>query len=241
MSYNLHQGFDVEGFLAIEELARVMEDQEPDVIALQEVSRGWVIDGSFDMLVWLSQRLDMPYAWGPAADSVWGNAILSRYPISDARTVPMPNNSELQLKRSFTEAQIEVGEGQWLTVIATHLHHREGEGDLSEPQVRALLNAWAGRSRTVIMGDLNALPVDPEIKLLETAGLKDAFVTTGSGALDENDAGEEGPGIRGYTSPSRDPSARIDYIWVSPDLKTSDFSLTQSLASDHLAARPRII
>ena len=108
MSYNLHQGFDVNGYLAIEGLADVIEAQEPDIIALQEVSRGWMIDGSFDMLVWLSNRLDMPYAWGPAADSVWGNAILSRYPMTVSRTQPMPNNGQLQLNPNPPK------EGVWL-------------------------------------------------------------------------------------------------------------------------------
>ena len=73
----------------------MIEEQQPDIVALQEVTRGWVIYGSFDMLVWLSQRLDMPYVYGPAADSVWGNAILSRYPMSGALTIPMPNNNQL--------------------------------------------------------------------------------------------------------------------------------------------------
>ena len=82
------------------------------------------------MLVWLSQRLDMPYVWGPAADSVWGNAILSRYPMSDPLTEPMPNNSQLHLKRSFTSARIDIGNGESLNVIATHLHNRPEEGHL---------------------------------------------------------------------------------------------------------------
>ena len=47
MSYNLHQGFDVDGYLAIEDLADAIDDQDSDIIALQEISRGWVIDGSF--------------------------------------------------------------------------------------------------------------------------------------------------------------------------------------------------
>ena len=65
MSYNLHQGFDTGGSLAIEEQAKVIEEAGPDIVALQEVSRGWVVDGSFDMLVWLSRRLDMPSSGGP--------------------------------------------------------------------------------------------------------------------------------------------------------------------------------
>jgi hypothetical protein len=39
------------------------------------VSRGWVINGSVDMVQWLSQRLDMAYVFGPTEGALWGNAI----------------------------------------------------------------------------------------------------------------------------------------------------------------------
>ena len=65
MTYNLHNGFSTAGTLEMEAIARVIEAQDPDVVGLQEVSRGWAINGSMDMLEWLSQRLQMPYIYGP--------------------------------------------------------------------------------------------------------------------------------------------------------------------------------
>ena len=238
MSYNLHQGFDVNGYLAIERLADAIEEQKPDIVAVQEVSRGWIIDGSFDMLPWLARRLDMPYVWGPAADSVWGNALFSRYPIFDASVEPMPNNPELQLKRSLIKAKVDLGAGEYLTVIATHLHHKVDEGHMREPQVRAVLNAWRKAPRSVIMGDLNALPDSPEMLLLAEAGLKDAFIASRQPPL-KGGGGDSAAGgglneRNGFTVPSKEPSKRIDYIWVSSDLEASNFALTDSLASDHL-------
>ncbi|MDE0222101.1 MAG: hypothetical protein OXJ90_22740 [Spirochaetaceae bacterium] len=72
MTYNIHQGFDAYGRHGMEAIAQVIEDEDPDVVALQEISRGWLINGSVDTLVWLSRRLGMAYAFGPAADPVWG-------------------------------------------------------------------------------------------------------------------------------------------------------------------------
>ena len=158
------------------------------------MSRGWAIDGAFDMLPWLSRRLDMPYVWGPAADSVWGNAVLSHFPIVDAETHPMPNNDRLRLERAFTVVVVDVGGVNPITVIATHLHHVRDEGAERVPQVQALLDYWDGAERTVLLGDLNALPDEPEIELLREAGLVDAF----------DAAGAEPPG---YTSPAADPPA----------------------------------
>ena len=42
MTYNLHQGFDVNGRHGLEEMAKIIEAEDPDIVALQEVSRGWV-------------------------------------------------------------------------------------------------------------------------------------------------------------------------------------------------------
>jgi endonuclease/exonuclease/phosphatase family metal-dependent hydrolase len=227
ISYNVHQGFDVTGRLGLQEIATVIESGQPDIVLLQEVSRGWVIDGSVDMLVWLSQRLGMAYAWGPAADGVWGNAILSRYPIAEASTLEMPNNEELILKRSYTTAVINVGASEPLRVLVTHLHNGADDGALRVPQIEGVIGAWAGRPRTIIAGDLNAEPDSAEIALLRDAGLVDAFIASGAA----------GPG---FTSRPNRPVKRIDYIWLSPDLTASEFSIADSEASDHLPVAARI-
>ena len=104
MSYNLHQGFDVHGSHGLENIAKVIQAEDPDIIALQEVSRGWVVNGSVDMLVWLSQRLEMDYVWGPAADPVWGNAVLSRLPIISSQNHRMPNNDTVRLDRAYLDS-----------------------------------------------------------------------------------------------------------------------------------------
>ena len=219
MTYNLHQGFDTEGWLGMEALARVIEEGGAEVVALQEVSRGWVINGSLDMLTWLSRRLKMPYISGPTVDPLWGNAILSRYPIREWGNVPLPPR-DLPLKRGFLWARIDLGGGETLLVIATHLHHVEEEGHVRQLQVPELVTFWARRDRTVLMGDLNAWPDSPEMAILRDAGLKDAWAEIGSGP--------------GYTFRSDALYQRIDYIWVSPDLSVSDLDIPHSTASDHL-------
>ena len=222
MTYNLHQGFDVDGRHAIERMAEVIEAENPDIIALQEVSRGWVVNGSVDMLVWLSQRLGMDYVWGPAADSVWGNAVLSRFPIIAFENHAMPNNDVIRLDRGFLTAQVDLGGGEILDVVSSHFHAGSADSAIRIPQARAVLGAVDPDRTTVLIGDLNAPPGDPEMLLLERAGLHDAFVVSGA-------AGE------GFTYRADRPRRRIDYVWLSPDLRARDFSTHDSAASDHLA------
>jgi endonuclease/exonuclease/phosphatase family metal-dependent hydrolase len=223
MQYNLHGGFDTSGRLDLEALARTIEEQQPDIVGLQEVSRGWVINGSADMLLWLSHRLQMPYAYGPTIGGVWGNAILSRYPVRSVEEHALPP-STLLMGRGFVVAQVDVGAGQALQVIDTHLHHVGADHAVRLEQVRVLLAYWSGASRTVFTGDFNAAPDEPAAVALYEAGLQDVCVLAGIGPC--------------YTNADAHPvvamDKQIDYIWLSPDLQASDVVIPATSASDHL-------
>ena len=219
MTYNLHNGFDPTGYLGADALVQAIANQQPDILALQEVSRGWAINGSFDLLAWLSQRLSMPYMYGPTADPLWGNAILSRFPIIDFELGSLPPD-DLLLQRGFIWARLDVGQGQHLDVIATHFHHPENGNIVRLTQSQTILAHWAGNGRTLLMGDLNAEPGAPEIERLRQAGLVDA--------LDVN-------GVRpGVTYPAPNPTQRLDYIWLTSDLTATNIRILPDLVSDHL-------
>ncbi len=55
MTYNIHSGYNVDGGQDFEAIARVIEDSGADIIGLQEVSRGRLMDGAVDMTTWLIQ------------------------------------------------------------------------------------------------------------------------------------------------------------------------------------------
>lgn len=218
MTYNIHSAFDVEGRQDPEAIARVIEDSRADIVALQEVSRGWLINGSTDLAGWLSRRLGMPFLFRGTADAVWGNALLSRYPIVDHGWGDLPL-AGTRLPRGYLWAEIEVGAAQPLLVIVTHLHHVEGEHGPRLAQVPVLLEAWGGRPFSLLMGDLNAEPGYPEIELFAQAGLLDAW------------AAGEGPGL---TWPAYGPFERIDWVWHTGDLRPLSAEAIETTASDHL-------
>jgi endonuclease/exonuclease/phosphatase family metal-dependent hydrolase len=219
MTYNLHNGFNTEGYLGMEALANVIEESQPDIIVLQEISRGWVISGRLDMLVWLSQRLDMPYVSGPTADPLWGNAILSRYPILECESYELPPR-DLFILRGFTVALIDIGGGEQLKVIATHFHHLEEDSDIRQQQSPVILDFWDDANNTVILGDFNAEADSPEIAMLQEAGLVDAAAHVSSSPANTFDS------VGRYQ--------RIDYIWASPDLTVEEVFVPGTTASDHL-------
>ncbi len=218
MTYNIHSAYDVAGRQDPEAIARVIEASGADLVALQEVSRGWLVDGSTDLPAWLSRRLGMPFIFRGTSDPVWGNAMLSRDPVLAAGWAPLPRSGTL-LPRGFLWAELDVGQAEPLLVIATHLHHVESEHAPRQAQVAALLSFWGGRPNSLLLGDLNARPEYTEMGLIAEAGWTDSWREAGEGA--------------GLTWPAVDPFERIDWIWHTDDLTAVDATVIDSAASDH--------
>lgn len=219
MTYNLHNGINPQGQLDLEAIAQAIEAQNPDVIGLQEVSRGWVINGSTDMLHWLTQRLDMPYVWSSTEGETWGIAILSRYPLTNAANFTLPPD-DLLLHRGVLSADVAVGTDNPLYIMNTHYHHITEDSDIRVQQSEALLELWAERGYTILMGDLNASPDAPEMQLIQEAGFIEGVSEAGI--------------TPGYTYSSIDPYTQLDYIWYTGDIDVSELNISEAQASDHL-------
>lgn len=217
MTYNLNQGFNNNGKLNIDEIANVIETNKPDILAVQEVSRGSVINGRLDMLEYLSHRLQMPYVYGPTTDSFEGNAILSRYPIIAFSKESLPPADSI-IKRGFIAALISLGTDDQVKVINTQFDNILADSDTRQAEAQAIIDFWGGLGKMVILGDLSTTSQSPEILKLIRASLDDTAIIKG----------------QPNTFPSYNPWERIDYIWTSPDLRAVDFRVPSVTASDHL-------
>jgi len=213
MTYNIHQGVDHVGLPDLEGIARVIEADQAQIVALQEVPRGWLVNGAVDALSWLAQRLQMHAAWGPAADPFWGNAILSRYPLLDVQNTAMPNNDALIFDRAFLSVTVETTD-QRIQVVATHLHHIQREPQHRLPQVRALRDQIDWSLPTILLGDLNA-----ELRHRELGLLARSDRIHSVGVLP--------------TYPADRPRRQLDHIFVSDHFLVAEVTAIASTASDH--------
>ena len=220
MTFNIHSAFNRDGRLDPEAIARVIAARDPDVVALQEVSRGWLIDGSVDLVDWLARRLGMEVIFAGTADPIWGNAILSRVGFQDHGSALLPTLDTL-LPRGYLWARVDLGLEEPVLVVATHLHHIAEEPGPRLAQIPELMECWAGADHSVLMGDLNSEPTWPEMGLILDAGMVDAWSEAG-----------QGPGL---TWPADNPFQRIDWIWLSPDLQAVAAETVESTVSDHRA------
>lgn len=226
-SFNIHHGVGLDGLLDLERVARVVEDEQPDVIGLQEVDRHFGERSDFvGQARWLADRLGMRVVFGanldldpltPGAERrQYGTAILSRYRIHRWRNtlLPRPEGGE---QRGLLEARVTV-RGVPVRVFNTHLQHDSQAERLAQiAQVRAIVAD--SRESVVLVGDLNATPESPEITAI-TEDLTDSWVEAGEGD--------------GYTYDAETPHARIDYVLTSADIVARTAAVLATDASDHL-------
>ncbi|MCI0499805.1 MAG: endonuclease/exonuclease/phosphatase family protein [Planctomycetales bacterium] len=235
MTYNIHHGAGTDGKHDLARIAGVIAAAECDVIGLQEVDNNFGARSGFvDQAKWLAEKLDMHHVFAPAISSktdaglqLYGNAILSRYPIvrSTLHKLSAPAGVE---PRVCLEAIIQIG-GLDYTFMVTHLDHKSNTVRIQ--QTADILKAIPHPlERTVLMGDFNCQPPDsardsktaePITRVLEK--FEDSFVLSKT-SYSESFEGE----------------GRIDYIFVSPDLADNVLSNAvnhteaTAVASDHL-------
>src|SRR5256712_11203493 len=213
MTYNIHQGFNSGQVPSLDNLVDVISRESPDVLVMQEVVRGWMIDEHHDALSVLAERLRLPYVFAPNIGDLYGNAILSRYPMTDVRRVHFAVQPSV---RHQPRGAVGVRVGDVL-IITTHLDDVADSSAIRQQQVRTIMREWDGEKVAIIAGDMNAEPGDLEMGLFSEAGYGDL-------------AEPAGP-----TTTMDDPPKRIDYIWGIGGIGSSPHTVMALGASDHRA------
>jgi endonuclease/exonuclease/phosphatase family metal-dependent hydrolase len=211
MTFNIQEGFSNENIWSLEETARTIEEHDPDIVVLQEITRGWLVMSSVDEVRWLADRVEMDFAYsGNSHDGLWGNAILSRLPIVSTDAVVYSTTDNLRRGAVAVEVQTDTGN---LVVIDTHLDNPRGSVDVRLEQITELLGFWDGITPAIIAGDFNADPGSPEWQTLSDAG----FIDSGEGSSETTSEDER----------------RIDYIWITPNLQVDSYTVPVVWVSDH--------
>ncbi len=215
---NVHYGYDVEGRQRALDVGELMTDLGADLIALNEVDRGWLISGSPDLLSTYALATGLEPTFAGASDEVWGNALLTRLPVLEVQRTRLPRGRDA-LTRSALTVVVELPDGSPLAVIVTHLSNIDRQGDTRLPQAQAVA-AIVARLRergvpAIVAGDLNARPGDPELAVLEDLQL--------TRALPEGRA----------TFPDRGASVQIDHVLIPGELVAERGETLATGLSDH--------
>lgn len=220
MTYNIHQGISADFAVNLDAIAETIAAQKPDIVVLNEVNRARPNYGLIDTLPLIANRLGMDYIFGANyPDNQYGNAILTRAPILESSNTHY--RAETTETRGVLRAVIDSPIGK-ITVYGTHLDHISGAKNVRAQQVAEFLQIWNKTPYSILMGDLNAEPAKPELQAIYQAGWIDALRVAG-----KDDAFT-------FWDPTPTPGRRIDYIFVTPDLRVLSANAVQVRTSDHL-------
>lgn len=218
MSFNTqHCKNYIEGNIDFEIMAKAIVDCGADIVGLNEM-RG---EGPHPDFTAQTERLaeltGMHYYFAPALHlkkGLYGNAILSKYPIERVENIPIPDPDVKKYNgyyetRCILKATLEGG----ITVLVTHFGLNPDE---QENAVRTVL-AHTVSEKCVLMGDFNVVPSDPVL-----SPIRERMQDTASAFEGER-----------FSFPSDAPTSKIDYIFVSPDVKITAADIPAIIASDH--------
>lgn len=223
MTYNIHHGEGMDGRLDVERIADVIKSEAPDFVALQEVDRGVARTDARDLAVELAELTGMHIVFGRNIDyqgGEYGNAILSPHRILSSTNLRYRMLREGE-QRGLLQAIVEV-DGREVVFLSTHLDFRPDPAErLSNVvEIKRVVAAHAGRP-VIVAGDFNAGPGSSMHR-----SMKEAFI----------DAWESGGSGDGFTIPSPEPTARIDYVFLNAahPWRVMDARVPATTASDHL-------
>ena len=200
-------------------IAATIAALDPDVVALQEV---WGEPGGTSFAAELAEGLGHHHAFAARLELdgvAFGNAVLSRWPITSSTPTPLPAPADADEQRLVLRADIEGPRGP-LQVFSTHLNWRFDHSAVRQQQVRATAEVVAAaRPRTyppILCGDFNAVPDSDEVRMLTGRA---AVPVEGLVFHDAWEAAGQGPGwtwsnTNPYAALDLEPDRRIDYVFV---------------------------
>lgn len=227
LTYNIHHANPPSkpNVIDIDAIANVIKQQQPDLIALQEVDvytnrSGKTLNETSE----IARLAGLPYYFfGKAIDyqgGEYGVAILSKYPLSSMANYPLPtaagSGGEL---RTLATAIISLPGNKTIVFASTHLDAQTSETNrlLQIQKITDILNPQT--IPVILAGDFNAIPGSNTINILDGNFTRSCISSCG------------------FTISAISPTKTIDFIAYRPSDKftvTSHKVIEEKYASDHL-------
>lgn len=218
-------------------IARLLEQLQPDVVALQEIDENSLWAGNFDQLEFLRQFGGFPHAvFGinnrreGLFNLCYGNAILSRHPIVEWENTVFGQRQVGE--KGFLFVELEVGKRR-VPVVNMHLHYRSRTHRFRQvDQFLAYLSEKQKHRHPhwvvppIVCGDFNnshTAGADATFALLGHLRVYGDYVLHPQNAK---------------TFPSPLPSRTLDFVFVPPGCVKVESHVVRSFLSDH---RPVVV
>lgn len=223
MTYNIHHGNPPaqSGVIDLKAIADVINNQAPDLVALQELDVLTRRANGVDEVKELAALTGMHPFFSKGIDfdgGEYGVAILSRFKINHTERFPLPSKEGLPAEaRSLAVVNVNLPSGQRLDFACTHLDLKEEHRLLQVAEINKILGSRKGT--VILAGDFNFEATNPAMAILEQH-----FNRSCRENCDP-------------TIPEVNPKEEIDFILLkkgSPLKVVSHQVLKNIIASDHL-------
>jgi endonuclease/exonuclease/phosphatase family metal-dependent hydrolase len=223
LTFNILHGATTVGDFNLDNIAKVILEADPDLVAMQEVDFLTNRAKKYDLVTELAIRTKMAPLFAramPYDGGEYGEGILSKWSFVSSRNVPLPY-TEGNEPRAAAEIVTVMPSGDTIAFVGTHFDHlKNGKDRLA--QANKINEVFSmNKYPTILAGDLNAQPESLTIRLLKN-------IWTVS---DQKD-------IPSPTMPSANPKSKIDYIMYKPQNKWKVLRtevIQDEIASDHCA------
>ena len=203
--------------------ANVINEFGADIVGLNEVYGDGIREDFTPQAEKLGKLTNKEAFFAPAIDiegaGLYGNAFLSKYPIKEFKNIPIPDPKIKDEKvyyetRCLIKAVLDLGDKD-ITVFVSHFGLAKSE---KRNAIETVLNEIKKvETPIVLMGDFNARP-DSE------------FLKPFYEMFNEVDAKNNEFTFRADT-----PRSKLDYIFLSKDIKILKTNVIKKIASDHFA------
>lgn len=165
----------------------------------------------------------------------FGNAIFSKYPITNAQIIDLPSFSKRETllagKKRAVICEIEAGDKSF-QIIGSHLSHRSEF--LRVKSARMIVNtATASQLPTIVAGDLNSTPPDFPDSSNDADGNNTIATFDRAGIFKRSPTSPPLTG-KDMTFPSTAPLRVIDWILIPSSWSFAKYQVETSPLSDHL-------
>ncbi len=201
LTFNIYHGETVNATkkFDLDLLAKVIIDEQPDLVALQEVDNKTNRARKYDLVTELGLRTKMAPLFGKAMSfdgGEYGEGVLSKYSFLTTKNNKLPARAGKE-PRAALEVNIVIKSGDTIRFVGTHLDHTKDEADRIN-QVKVLNTLFPEDDiPTILAGDLNATPESETMRILFKKWT---------------------PSIKGNiaTAPADNPKSKIDYVLFKP-------------------------
>jgi endonuclease/exonuclease/phosphatase family metal-dependent hydrolase len=222
-------------------IAQMLAALDLDVVVLNEVDFQSLWSGNVDQARAIAEAAGFPYwveqrnvdAGLPRFRLRFGNAVLSRFPISRAERVDYPGRSRWETllagKKHGVVCTIDLPWGEQVRVLAVHLEHRDAATRRAAARVIADLKQ-SGGPPLVAAGDFNSTrPGFPDATADED-GRTALSLVLGEGFTAMP---EQQPLKREMTFSSTEPRQVIDWVLVPEPWRSASHGVLTAVLSDH--------